>query len=152
MVLISIVRIPVEIVLYLLYQNKQIPVLMTFAGRNYDILAGLTAPVIYLVCFKDGRLTNKRAFLIWNIFALALLLNIVINAVLSAPFPFQKFGFDQPNKAIFYFPLCWLPGFIVVTVLFSHLVSIRRISIKKAKLIFQNKPHLLTDQFTYHGQ
>ncbi len=115
LVLLSIVRIPVEIVLYLLYLNKQIPELMTFAGRNYDILAGLTVPVIYLVCFKDGRLTNKRVFLIWNIFALALLMNIVINAILSAPFSFQKFAFDQPNKAVFYFPFVWLPGFIVIS-------------------------------------
>ncbi|MFI5154675.1 MAG: hypothetical protein ACHQEM_00725 [Chitinophagales bacterium] len=132
LVLLSIVRIPVEIVLYLLYLNKQIPELMTFAGRNYDILAGLTVPVIYLVCFKDGQLTNRRVFLIWNIFSLALLMNIVVNAILSAPFPFQKFGFDQPNKAIFYFPYAWLPAFIVMTVLFSHLVSIRRILLRKS--------------------
>jgi hypothetical protein len=81
LVLLSIVRIPVEIVLYLLYQHKQIPELMTFAGRNHDILAGLTAPIIYLVCFNDRRLTNKKVFLIWHFFALGLLLNIVISAV-----------------------------------------------------------------------
>ena len=131
LVLLSIVRIPVEIVLFLLYRNKQIPELMTFAGRNYDILAGLTAPVIYLVCFNDRQLTNKKVFLIWQLFALGLLMNIVINAILSAPFPFQRFGFDQPNKAVFYFPFTWLPGFIVMAVLFSHLVSIRKLLLKK---------------------
>jgi len=70
---------------------------------------------------------------LWNVMALALLLNIVINALLSAPFPFQQFAFDQPNIAILYFPFVWLPSFIVVTVLFSHLVSLRKL-IKNKKL------------------
>ena len=51
----------------------------------------------------------------------------VANAVLSAPFAFQKFGFDQPNIAILYFPFIWLPCCIVPIVLFSHLVTIRQI-------------------------
>jgi len=125
--LLSIVRIPVELVLYWLFVNKAVPQLMTFAGRNFDIISGITAPVIYFVCFKGSNVTNKKLLLLWNVIALALLLNIVINALLSAPFPFQQFAFDQPNIAILYFPFVWLPSFIVVTVLFSHLVSLRRL-------------------------
>ena len=41
-----IVRIPVEVVLLWLFQNGQIPQLMTFEGRNFDILSGLTAPLV----------------------------------------------------------------------------------------------------------
>src|SRR5688572_15022910 len=37
-----VVRLPVEIVLYWLCLIKTIPVLMTFEGRNFDILAGVT--------------------------------------------------------------------------------------------------------------
>ena len=40
------VRLPVEIVLYGLFTYKMIPELMTFEGRNYDIIMGITAPVI----------------------------------------------------------------------------------------------------------
>ena len=40
------VRLPVEIVLYGLFTNKMVPELMTFEGRNYDILMGITAPII----------------------------------------------------------------------------------------------------------
>jgi hypothetical protein len=35
----NIVRIPVELVLYGLFLNKAIPELMTFEGRNFDIIA-----------------------------------------------------------------------------------------------------------------
>jgi hypothetical protein len=65
--------------------------------------------------------------LVWNFICLALLANIVINALLSTPFPFQQFAFDQPNIAILYFPFNWLPTFIVPVVLFGHLLSIRRL-------------------------
>jgi hypothetical protein len=129
--LLSIVRIPVELILYLLFVNKAVPQLMTFSGRNFDIISGITAPIIYFICFKGNNVINKKLLLLWNIIALALLLNIVINALLSAPFRFQQFAFDQPNIAVLYFPYVWLPSFIVMIVLFSHLVSIRRLITNK---------------------
>jgi hypothetical protein len=127
-----IVRVPVEVVLFWLFIYKRVPQLMTFEGRNYDILSGLTAFIIGYFGYTKQRLGNT-ILLIWNFVCLALLFNIVINAVLSAPSPFQKFAFDQPNVAILYFPVVWLPCCIVPLVLFAHLVSIRQ-------LIISNKP------------
>jgi len=126
--LVHIVRVPVEITLFMLSTHKLIPELMTFAGRNFDILSGITAPIVYFVCFKNSQLKNRRLLLIWNFICLGLLLNIVINALLSAPFPFQQFAFDQPNIAILYFPFTWLPCFIVMIVLYSHLAAIRQLT------------------------
>lgn len=120
------VRIPVEIVLFLLFLNKAIPELMTFKGRNFDILAGLTAPFVAYYGISKQKLSRK-IILIWNIACLGLLANIVVNALLSAPSPIQKFAFDQPNIAILNFPFSWLPTFIVPIVLFTHLVSIRQL-------------------------
>lgn len=121
--LLHVIRIPVEIVLLWLFQNGQVPQLMTFEGRNFDILSGLTAPLIYWLAFRNGK-TNRPLLIVWNIFALLLLINIVVNAILSVPTPFQQFAFDQPNLAILYFPFIWLPSFIVPVVLFSHLASL----------------------------
>ncbi|SJZ36342.1 hypothetical protein [Sediminibacterium ginsengisoli] len=121
-----IVRIPVEIVLFWLFLNKAIPGLMTFEGRNFDIIAGITAPLIAWLGFKKAKITRK-GILVWNLLCLALLLNIVVNAFLSTPSPLQKFAFDQPNIGILYFPFSWLPTFIVPVVLFAHLVSVRRL-------------------------
>ncbi len=126
------IRIPVEIVLFWLFVNKAVPELMTFEGRNLDILSGLTAPLIfYFGCIK--KRIDTKLILLWNFICLALLLNIVTNAVLSAPFLFQQFAFDQPNIAVLYFPFNWLPSFVVPLVLFSHLASIRQLLHHKRK-------------------
>jgi hypothetical protein len=120
------IRIPVEIVLFWLFQHKYIPELMTFEGRNFDILAGITAPIIAYFGFTPLK-TSKKVLLVWNFICLGLLMNIVINALFSTPTPFQQFAFDQPNIAILYFPISWLPTFIVPIVLFAHVVSIRQL-------------------------
>ena len=124
--LLHIVRIPVELVLYWLFLHKMVPQIMTFEGRNFDVLSGLTALVIYYFGYVK-KLFGRKVLLGWNIICMPLLFNIVITAVLSAPFPFQKFGFGQPNVALFYFPFVWLPCFVVPAVLFAHLVAIRRL-------------------------
>ena len=128
--LLHTIRIPIEIVLYWLCLYKTVPVLMTFEGRNFDILSGLSAPFIYYFGFIKKSM-SKKVILVWNFICLGLLLNIVINAILSIPLPFQKFGFEQPNIAVLYFPFIWLPCFIVPLVLFSHLSSIRLLINKK---------------------
>jgi hypothetical protein len=124
--LLHVVRIPVEIGLYLLFLHKTVPQIMTFEGRNFDILCGLTAPVVFYFGYIKKALGTKT-MITWNIICLLLLINIVVTALLSAPFPSQKFGFDQPNVALFYFPFVWLPCFIVPAVLFAHLVALRRL-------------------------
>ena len=124
--ILHIVRVPVELVLFWLFLNKAVPQLMTFEGRNFDIAAGITAPLVYYFGFIKNQL-SKKIILLWNFICLALLLNIVINALLSAPTPIQQFAFDQPNIAILYFPFNLLPAAIVPLVLFSHLAAIRKL-------------------------
>jgi len=124
--LIHVIRIPVEIVLLWLFQNGQVPQLMTFEGRNFDILSGLTAPIITWLAFRNGK-TNRPLLIAWNIFALLLLINIVANAVLSIPSPFQQLAFEQPNRAVLYFPFVWLPSVVVPVVLFCHLASLNKL-------------------------
>lgn len=123
---IHLIRVPVELVLYGLFINGAIPELMTFEGRNLDILAGVTAPLVGFFGIAQGKM-RKASLLAWNFICLGLLLNIVVNAVLSAPSPFQQFGFNQPNVAILNFPFSWLPAFIVPLVLFAHLAAIRKL-------------------------
>jgi hypothetical protein len=124
--LLHVIRIPVELVLFWLMLHKAIPQLMTFEGSNFDILSGLTAPVVYYIFFiKKQR--SQKLLLVWNVICLLLLFNIVIRAILAAPSPFQQLAFAQPNIAILYFPFVWLPGCIVPLVLFSHIVAIRKI-------------------------
>jgi hypothetical protein len=129
--LLHIVRIPVEIVLFWLFMHKAIPELMTFEGRNFDIVSGITAPFVYYFGFIKNTL-SRTVLIVWNVICLCLLLNIVINAILSVPTPFQKFAFDQPNIAVLYFPFHWLPGCIVPLVLFAHLAALRQLLYNKS--------------------
>ncbi len=124
--LLHIIRVPVELVLFWLFVCKAVPELMTFEGRNFDIVSGLTAPIIFFFGFIRKKL-SPAIILTWNFICLGLLINIVVIAVLSAPFPFQKFAFDQPNIAILYFPFNWLPCCVVPLVLLSHLAVSRQL-------------------------
>ena len=134
----NIVRIPVEIILFWLFLNKAIPELMTFEGRNFDILTGISARIIAYFGLTKTKL-NRQIILIWNFICLGLLINIVVNALFSAPSPIQKFAFDQPNIAILNFPFSWLPTFIVPIVLFGHLTSIRQLMKSKTEFITNEK-------------
>jgi len=124
--LLHTVRVLVELVLYWLYIQKTIPGLMTFEGWNFDVFSGLSAPVVFYYGFVKKRI-GRKGLLVWNFVSLALLINVVLIAMLSAPLPFQQLAFDQPNVALFYFPFVWLPCVVVPIVLFAHLVTIRQL-------------------------
>jgi len=123
--LLHVVRVPVEVVLFALAVHKTIPEILTFEGRNFDIIVGITAfPITWWVFTKAG---SRKVLLAWNFLGLILLFNVVIHGVLSVPFPFQQFGLDQPNIAMLHAPFLLLPGLIVPLVMFSHFAAIRLI-------------------------
>lgn len=128
--LLHIIRVPVEIVLLWLFQNRMVPEVMTFEGRNFDILSGITAPIIVWLAFRGGKV-NRPLLVVWNLLALGLLVNIVTTAILAFPSPMQQLAFDQPNVAITYFPFNWLPAVVVPIVLFSHLASLWKLVTNK---------------------
>lgn len=132
--LLHIVRIPVEFILYAVFLEGLIPDLMTFDGYNYDIISGITAPIIYYWVFVKKKV-GRKGLLIWNFLCLGLLINILTIAALSAKSPFQQLAFDQPNIGVTYFPFVWLPAVIVPIVLLSHLASIRQLIVNKQPLI-----------------
>ncbi|MBU2997954.1 hypothetical protein KO500_16045 [Cellulophaga baltica] len=122
---VHILRLPIELVLYQLFIEKKIPVLMTFKGWNFDIIMGISAIIILLyLSFQKNRLP-KYFILTWNILGLMLLLFIVTIAILSSPLPLQKLAFNQPNIAVLYFPYVYLPAYIVPLVLLSHILTLR---------------------------
>lgn len=123
-------RIVVEFGLWRLYTTGDIPVQMTFEGRNFDILAGLTAPLVAWLCFQR-RVLPAGVAVAWNLAGLALLANIVGIAILSAPTPFRVFLNDPPNTIIAYWPFVWLPAFIVPMALLLHLLSLRQLLSKQ---------------------
>lgn len=126
-VLLHSIRILVELNLYWLFLYKQLPVQMTFEGGNLDILVGLSAPVIWWA-YNAGHV-KRKGLLIWNTICLLSVLNAFGRAMLSAPFRFQQFAFDQPTVAILHFPFILLATFIVPAVVFCHLAVFRKLSV-----------------------
>ena len=102
---------------------------MTFAGGNYDILIGLSAPVVAYYCFNK-KSWSPRVALLWNFAGLLLLANIVAIAILSTPYPFRHFMNEPANTIVFYFPFVWLPSVLVPFALLLHLLSIKRLMAK----------------------
>jgi hypothetical protein len=124
---IHVLRILVEIVLFLLFLKGMIPQIMTFEGWNYDILSGVSALGILLILrFSNGGL-NQKLFRMWNYFGILMLSIIVVIAILSAPTPFQQLAFMQPNIAILSFPFTLLPAIVVPIVLLSHLLMLKKV-------------------------
>ncbi len=124
--ILHVVRIPVEFVLLWLFVHSQVPELMTFEGYNYDILAGITAPIVFYFGYINKKL-SKTILIAWNILFILFLLNIIVLALLSAPLPFQQLAFEQPNVGVLYFPFIWLPAYVVPVVMFSHFASLRQL-------------------------
>jgi hypothetical protein len=121
-----IVRVPVELCLLGLSQHKQVPTSMTFHGFNFDIVFGITSPLMAVLYFNRKKISNT-ALLIWNFLGIVSLLTIVVIAAGAAPTAFQQWDFQTPNYAVTHFPFIWLPSFIVPVVLFAHIKAIRQL-------------------------
>lgn len=120
-------RLPVELVLYELYLQGQVPVLMTFKGWNFDILTGISALMMLAYVLLTKRTLPRSFMLAWNLAGLALLVTIVGIAILSSPLPLQQLAFDQPNTAVLKFPFVFLPALVVPLVFTSHFLLLKYI-------------------------
>jgi hypothetical protein len=127
LIMLHVVRLPIPLLLYAVYLSGGMPEMMTFMGNNYDIIAGITAPVVYYFAFVKRKL-GRNMLLLWNFIGLGLFINLVIIAVLSIPSPLQRFNFDRPNTALLHFPFTWLRCIVVPLVLYSHLAAIRQLT------------------------
>ena len=101
------------------------PEVMSYTGRNPDILTGITAVVV--AWLLASRRAGRRLVLAWNIAGLALLLNIVIVSILATP-RFRYFGDDQLNVWVTYVPFVWLPAIMVMLALAGHLLVFRALA------------------------
>lgn len=122
------IRVEVELVLYGLYAAGWASVAQTFAGSNFDILIGLTAPIIAYLFFR-GQALSARMFWWWNVGGILLLGNIVAISFASAPHQFQQMSFEQPARAFFYFPFNLLPLFVVPSMFAIHFIILKRLKL-----------------------
>ena len=115
-------RFPLELLMHRAYVEGVMPVQMSYSGRNFDILAGLTAiPVAWALHRGIG---GRRLALTWNIFGAVLLINIIVVAAAATPV-IAAFGPDSLNTFVAYPPFVWLPAVLVLTAVTGHLMITR---------------------------
>lgn len=119
-------RIPMEWVLYRLHGEGVIPVQMTWSGRNFDVVSGITALLLGL-WLRGNRPVPGWVVLAWNLLGIGLLLNIVAVAVMSTPTVLQVFTDGPANTLPSTFPWVWLPTFLVQLALIGHLLVFRKL-------------------------
>ena len=119
------IRIPIELALFALFAAGKIPVQMTFEGRNFDVLVGLTAPIAAFALAR-GKI-GQRGALVWNLFAFGLLLNILGIAITTFPGPLHLEWSGVSNVILATPPFAWLPTFLVPVAFFGHVLSFRQL-------------------------
>lgn len=125
-------RIIMEIMLWLGFVGGFIPFQMTFEGFNMDIIAGITALFAGFVFFGKNRLLRPES-IIWNIFGIFLLINVLFIATISTPSPLQIFKNEPVNTFVGDAPFIWIPGFIVPFALAMHLFSLKQVLVIKKR-------------------
>ena len=132
----QVFRIGVELFLHQLWLVGLAPRMLTFEGANFDIVIGLSAPVVAWL-YARGRL-GERQVLAWNILGILMLANIAIRAVLTAPGLLHLIATEVPNRAFGTFPFMYIPGFMAPLALILHVLAIRalrtRLRSKEAQL------------------
>jgi hypothetical protein len=124
LVLTQAFRCPLELVMHEAAVEGIMPVQMSYSGRNFDIVSGLTAlPAALLLATGVG---GRQLAIAWNILGSLLLVNIVTIAVLSTP-TFALFGPERLNTWVAYAPFVWLPAVMVTCALIGHLLIWRRL-------------------------
>jgi hypothetical protein len=120
-------RILVELSMHRAYSEGLMPVQMSYSGRNFDIVSGVTALLLGLWLATGARRSGKGVVFGWNVLGLLLLLNILVVALLSAPTPLRAFSNDPPNIWVTQFPWVWLPVVMVAAALLGHILVFRRL-------------------------
>ena len=118
-------RFPLELAMHRAYTEGLMPVQMSYSGRNFDIVTGLTAIVLGAALV----VTKVPAWVVqaWNLLGLGLLINILAVAMLSTPV-FAYFGPDRLNVFVMRMPYTLLPAVMVLAAWAGHLIVFRALA------------------------
>ncbi|MGB1248704.1 MAG: hypothetical protein ACPG4Z_07445 [Chitinophagales bacterium] len=117
-------RIAVETLLHFTFVAGVIPASATFNGFNFDILVGLSAPLMVLFFFRKTNF-NKIIAKLWNVWGILMIFVVVVVIATSNYFP-QLWGSDVSLVAdeFFQYPYLLVAGFLAPLAIFLHVVSL----------------------------
>lgn len=121
-------RLPLELAMHAMAERSVMPEQMSYTGRNFDILTGITALVVAPLAARG--VGGRWLVAAWNVLGLGLLVNVVVVAVLSTPM-FRAFGDDALNTWVADPPFVWLPAVLVLAAFAGHLVVFRALGARR---------------------
>jgi hypothetical protein len=119
----QIFRFAVETILFALHRTGRAPVQVTFEGRNFDILVGLTAPIVAWSVAR-GR-ASPWLVVGWNALGLGVLVNTMAVVATSTPGPLFLWP-GAPFTELMRWPLVWLPAFLAPLAVMLHVASLQQ--------------------------
>lgn len=118
-------RLPLELMMHRAHEEGLMPVQMSYSGLNFDVLTGATALVVAALLVA-GRMPLWGVRL-WNWLGVALLVNVLVIAMLSAPIPIRVFMNEPANTWVLRAPFVWLPAVMVLAAILGHVLLFRRL-------------------------
>ena len=119
----QVYRVGVELFLHRLWVEGLAPRMLTFAGANWDMLVGVSAPVVAWFAWRGW--VGGRGLLVWNGVGLVSLANVVVRSALTAPGPLHVVVTEVPNRVVGSFPYMAIPGFLAPLAVVLHVLAIR---------------------------
>ncbi|MCE9596134.1 MAG: hypothetical protein K8S98_18245 [Planctomycetes bacterium] len=126
LMLLHVLRVPVELVLHQAYRHDLVPRAMTFDGHNFDLASG-TSAILMAAWMLSKRPPSRAVLVVWNVVCLGLLVNVVTTALLSLPSSVQRLNFEHPNVLVLSTPYVLLPALLVPAVLWAHVAALVRL-------------------------
>jgi hypothetical protein len=115
-------RIVVETLILFTFMENILPRSATFEGYNFDILIGLSAPIVYYIYL---RTKSKKLLYAWNILGILMILFVGFIVATSTYKP-ETWGGTTPLVSLDFFvmPYLLLAGFLAPSGIFIHVVNL----------------------------
>lgn len=121
-------RVFVELLILYTFFSGIIPKSASFEGYNYDILMGLTAPIVALLVYRTNNL-KKRVAYFWNMVGIIMILWVGFIIASSLYFPTIWGGAESLVSDDFLkFPYLLLPAFLAPMGIFMHVIALIQLS------------------------
>jgi hypothetical protein len=122
-------RLPLELVLHTWHEEGSVPVQMTYAGDNYDIVTGVVSLGAATLLALGSLSPRARRAVAWaaNLVGLALLLRVMSIALRSTPGPLRGYLETEPLLLPLYAPYTWILPICVAGALAGHVLAFRRL-------------------------
>lgn len=129
----QVFRVGVELLLLLLAMNNMIPREATFDGYNFDVIIGLSAPVVAWAVFQN-RALNILLYL-WNVAGFITLAIVVVIFMTHAYAPALWHKQESiVSRGFGLFPYTYLAGFLMPCAVFMHVLSLIKLRQERAGL------------------